>query len=274
MGAERSGLPTFEDRLKDILRQKIDPQTWAVLARVYRSMKRKDAVSFIPRVETVDIAGQQIKFKVSGPGELDRITNLKGERSYIDYIISHLQDSTHVADVGAHIGTHTLAFALANPNATIYSIEPEKTIFERLCENIRLNNLANIVPLNCAVGNFDGQVSIVTDGIEGMAPRIVSGTETQATSNHRQAVDCFSLATMAASGLIQKPDAIKVDVESNEVEVLLGMGVLRPKNLFIEVHLAMGVSLEQVTNQLATMNYTMEWSLQRDDEMLTHFTLN
>jgi hypothetical protein len=61
-----------------------------------------------------------------------------------------------VVDVGANIGIVALYLAKKHPDITIKAIEPVPTTYRHLVENIELNNVHNITPLNCAITN-DGR---------------------------------------------------------------------------------------------------------------------
>src|SRR5690242_10248666 len=62
-----------------------------------------------------------------------------------------------IVDVGAHIGYYTVLAALVNPGATVYSLEPLPTVFERLIRNVALNELQNVVAVQRAAGAVDGE---------------------------------------------------------------------------------------------------------------------
>lgn len=67
-------------------------------------------------------------------------------------------------DVGANAGGYSLALAHAvGPKARILAIEPEPTLFERLCQNIRQNPGTAIKAVNCAVSDRDGEVALFVD---------------------------------------------------------------------------------------------------------------
>src|SRR5215510_2280078 len=71
-------------------------------------------------------------------------------------LIKHLLDvEDFAADIGAHIGYHTLLMSLHCNR--VYSFEPERINFQILKNNIELNEFAdNINPWNVAIGNHKG----------------------------------------------------------------------------------------------------------------------
>ena len=71
----------------------------------------------------------------------------------------YLQKNDCMIDVGASIGTTTLASAsCVSDKGKIYSIEPNPRIFKYLHGNIKLNNFKNIETFNVALGNKDDTI--------------------------------------------------------------------------------------------------------------------
>ena len=60
-------------------------------------------------------------------------------------------------DIGANIGTHTVAFSkAAGPGGFVYAFELQRIIFQVLCANVALNSLTNVDCRNAAMGEHDG----------------------------------------------------------------------------------------------------------------------
>src|SRR5687768_4181202 len=55
-----------------------------------------------------------------------------------------------VVDVGANIGTHTVA--LSGLAREVWALEPQKVVFDCLCANVAVNGLRNVHCLNVAAG--------------------------------------------------------------------------------------------------------------------------
>lgn len=56
-------------------------------------------------------------------------------------------------DVGANIGANTIPLAVKHSQIRFYCYEPHPEIFSRFKNNIKLNNLKNIEPVNSAISN-------------------------------------------------------------------------------------------------------------------------
>ena len=66
-----------------------------------------------------------------------------------------------VVEVGANIGTHTLAFSgLVGEKGKIYAYEPQRIVFQTLCANMALNSIQNVDCHQMAVSSGDGFVVI------------------------------------------------------------------------------------------------------------------
>ena len=122
-----------------------------------------------------------------------------------------------VIDVGANIGTHTLAAAVATrPSGVVHAFEPHPRTFGFLGRNVARNQLTNIMLYNFAVGSQDGELHF-SDCYE--------DTENAVMSDGPLAVPVRTLDSLDPS-----PGAeiafLKIDVEGFELAVLEGARVL------------------------------------------------
>jgi FkbM family methyltransferase len=66
-----------------------------------------------------------------------------------------------VLDVGANIGTYSLALAqVVGPNGKIHAFEPQRLIYNLLVGTIALNSLTNVYCHNVALGNREDRIEI------------------------------------------------------------------------------------------------------------------
>ena len=56
-----------------------------------------------------------------------------------------------IVDVGANIGTFTIALAKTFLDRKVFSFEPQQQVMNHLCANIILNKLTNVITFKCAV---------------------------------------------------------------------------------------------------------------------------
>jgi len=56
-----------------------------------------------------------------------------------------------IIDIGANIGAFSILLAKLYSFITVYAIEPVAETFIKLCQNIQINNLTNIIPINITI---------------------------------------------------------------------------------------------------------------------------
>ena len=126
-----------------------------------------------------------------------------------------------VLDVGAFIGTHTLAFArMVGAAGSVHSFEPRKDIRSILAANIQRNELAQVVVHDCALGDIPGEVNIQavdTEGAQNFGGLAIEAIESISTNE----VESISLKTLASFDF-KKLDLLKIDAEGMEARVIAG----------------------------------------------------
>jgi FkbM family methyltransferase len=126
-----------------------------------------------------------------------------------------------VADVGANIGTHTLVMARAVGAAGfVYAYEPQRVVFQTLCANLALNSVLNVEARPAAVGAAAGHV--VLPEIDYGREANFGGVELADAGAGRRA----RLVTLDEDLETERLDAMKIDVEGMELEVLRGADAL------------------------------------------------
>jgi hypothetical protein len=59
-------------------------------------------------------------------------------------------------DIGANIGHLSILMAKKASNGLVFSIEPQPKVFAYLLDNIQINNIENIIPINIAISEDNG----------------------------------------------------------------------------------------------------------------------
>lgn len=144
-------------------------------------------------------------------------------------------DGMVALDVGANIGTNTIGLAqMIDGWGSILSFEPQERIFYALCGNLTINNVFNARAFNVVVSDHVGKMQIpvpdyrsnfysggfspkgITKNSETFSPELRSllGKSTTETAQ----VDVVTIDAMD----LARCDAIKIDVEGMELDVLRG----------------------------------------------------
>ena len=118
-------------------------------------------------------------------------------------------------DVGANIGTHTLFFAkCVGPEGVVFSFEPERTLFQLFCANVALNDHLNVLTFNTALDKAPGSARL---------PAVDFREFGNFGSFRLQQEGGYNVAVQTLDNyLFPFLDLIKIDVEGNEPEVVLG----------------------------------------------------
>ncbi len=130
-----------------------------------------------------------------------------------------------IFDIGANTGLYSLISAKINPEAVIFAFEPLEKVASRMLTNLSLNNLK--VHLNTlALASEDGEGKIfVNDTISDTFDQ----ASLNAVQNSNRSVNAITikkkkLSTFIREQAITQIDLMKIDVETFEPQVLLGMG--------------------------------------------------
>jgi FkbM family methyltransferase len=170
-----------------------------------------------------------------------------------------LRSGNVVVEAGANIGSHTVHLSrIVGPTGQVYAFEPQRRIFQILCANLALNNVANVDARQQGLGRVRDVMRISPPDV-GAAANF--GGITLGAAGH-EAVDVVTLDSLD----LQRLDMIKGDVEGMEEAVIRG-GIetirrLRPK-LYLEND-AGDAELEKSASLIRTvreLGYRLWWHL-------------
>ena len=124
-----------------------------------------------------------------------------------------------VMECGSHHGC--TAILLANwvgPKGAVYAYEPGLRNFEVLKENISLNNLSNVHPINAAVGGSRDVVRFIEFLDNSMGSKVASGSAGPGRTSETYEVEQVLLDDSASL----RPALIKIDTQGYVYQPLLG----------------------------------------------------
>jgi FkbM family methyltransferase len=97
----------------------------------------------------------------------------------------------------------------------IYAFEPLTDNYNLLIENIKLNNLKNIILIKKAVCNINGKRKLFAYKKDSVGPSFHKHLD-----GHPFTVDCITLNDLIKSEKLKKIDLIKLDCEGSEYEII------------------------------------------------------
>jgi FkbM family methyltransferase len=167
----------------------------------------------------------------------------------LDFLHYFLRDGDVAIDVGANVGTHTLAFArYVGSHGNVLAFEPQPAVFEVLQRNIDQNGLGNVRAYHAGVGAERSRLYV--DNIDGSRPANLGAAALHRdASAQRIAVPVMSLDELRLDAC----HLVKVDAEGMEKDVLEGMRETidrRRPVLFVECNaIADGLMVMQVLHK-------------------------
>lgn len=144
------------------------------------------------------------------------------EKESIKLWIKLCSKANTIVDIGANTGVYSLIAKALKPEATVYALEPVKRVFDKLIENVHLNNY-DIISIEKAASNFNGTATIYDVDSEhtysvtvnkNFFPKDQKVIETQ--------IETITMDSFIEEYKIENIDLIKIDVETHEPEVLEG----------------------------------------------------
>lgn len=198
------------------------------------------------------------------------------------YVISEvLKQGSIFADIGAHIGYHTLiARNMIGDSGKIYSVEANAENYRMLCDNVSINAYENIQCVNAIVSDVDGQGNLFINRDNDGGHSLWDCSQlnwNQATNKNRKMImmPSITIDTLMDHFSIPHIDLIKIDTEGAELSILKGAkkalqdGKIR--NAVLEIHeyglKALGGSPGELFDFMLGFGYEQE-SLVPEDQMI------
>src|SRR4051812_33524239 len=162
-----------------------------------------------------------------------------------------------VMDVGANIGTHTVAFSkMVGESGSVLVFEPQRLLFQLLCGNVAINCLTNVRCLQKAAG-YSNDIA----KIPALSPHESHNFGAVSIRNGEIGGENVEVVTIDSLAL-KSCRLIKIDVEGMEPEVIGGalntIATLKPI-LFVENN-----TVEKASRTLAAVigaGYRVWWHL-------------
>ena len=200
-------------------------KNWYLYPIVYFNLTGKSHVIFETR------SGLKLKIRVKST-DLMALTNVWLIQDYMpklpfffpdaDSMDTWFKNDDIVIDVGAHIGLFALFASQYCKSGKIYCFEPVGENYKLLLDNIKLNQLTNIIPLNCAVSNKLSKVKIFLHDDEASHSMYDSrfGVFKEGSSSNFVEVSSVTLNDFFRETKIKKCNFLKLDCEGAEYDII------------------------------------------------------
>lgn len=141
-------------------------------------------------------------------------------------VTSLLKEGDVLVDVGANMGMFSLLAAKhVGEQGRVLAVEPSSRDFERLVENVKLNNLEHIITTTrCSISDKAGKVQIAIAAEERSGLNTI-GREFSSKGVEKisiEDVDSQTIDQLVLSENLHRLDVLKLDVEGSEVLALKG----------------------------------------------------
>jgi FkbM family methyltransferase len=208
---------------------------WQSEEQVRRTAKMTDKINAAPILkENPVLRGKGCKHGmfIYNPNDtfIGRSLEAYGEWSEfeIDMLKNFIKDGDTVIDVGANIGTHTVAFSrIVGKHGKVFSFEAQPRLEAILAANIKLNELGNVFWDQKAVGSECSKLALPPlppDGDEANFGNFGIYSHVEKSDGRPDIVELTTIDSFAADGEAFgiSPTVIKIDVEGMEADVIRG----------------------------------------------------
>lgn len=160
-----------------------------------------------------------------------------------------------IIDIGAHIGTFALKASRKVSNGYVYAIEAEKENYKLLSENIEINKLKNIVPINIAISGKSGKVNLY------LSDESWSHNMFYDSSGRIETVESKKLSEFLDNHNIKSCDLLKFNCEGAEFEIVMQTDIahlVKIKFIIILYHLDLtskNYSLDDLKSKLNSSGF-------------------
>jgi FkbM family methyltransferase len=193
--------------------------------------------------------GQMLRFLCHSAMEEYRVRTLYvKEEGTIAWIQGNVAPGDRFLDIGANIGIYTLVAAQkVGPEGVVYAVEPHVVNFQSLLRNIAANQYQDRVrAFSCALHSSSGVVDFNYCSLEpgtsmSQLGAVRDGEEQEFRPVARELKQAVTIDDLIASGAIEPPHHVKIDVDGNELLILEGMkkllaGPVAPRSLQVEIN--------------------------------------
>lgn len=148
----------------------------------------------------------------------EQVIRNKEYKAVIDLANSKNIELKNIIDAGANIGLTTLYLKSKYPKAKVILLEPENSIFERMKTNLEINQLTDVIPIQCGLWYEETTLQIDRSfrDNEDWSVKLTKHSEGNVAN-----IKCKTLSQIKKEFEIDVIDFLKIDIEGAEKEVFL-----------------------------------------------------
>ncbi len=171
------------------------------------------------RLQNVKLGKSSLNFFLSSDADESVFHEIFTDRDYKILDENIRMAKSCILDIGAHIGLFSVYAAVLNPTVKIFSFEPSQENFSLMKENLRMNQVKNVVSKNVAIGGNTGLKNLYLS-CDSHNHSFVKYVENMKETK----VPVFSLENVFSKLVFKsgfpKCDLVKMDCEGAEFEIL------------------------------------------------------
>ena len=211
------------------------------------------------RIEVdLTVVGKHFAYALERHPELKWFERNKGieEPDLMHFFARHIQPGDQVIDAGACVGVFTLMLSrLVGDTGTVLAFEPDPVNYERLCQNLKLNAMQNVVasPFGLWSTNCWLKFSSLRNGYSSVLRMTDPDT------------NVITVPALTLDQVLTKEDhprLLKLDCEGSEVEILKGAQAALRRGIdyvIVEFHFPIldiiQVTEKQIREDMAALGY-------------------
>lgn len=241
---------SLEERLAGLTRGKKPSDFWGRLV---------PANTLFPRPSIREVEREGLRFRLDVSNFVDHIVYFGLSDDHHQLFFDRLRPDDCVIDVGANIGAFSLRCAKRVIEGRVFSFEPDPDNYAHAKVNFELNAFKHMRLIHQGLSDHEGEAELVClDPHNTGTNRIVGGHQGVAKAR----ISLTTLDAFVAAEGLSRVDAIKVDVEGHEYQVLMGaMKTLMRFQPMILVEMSsknlaqQGTSVQKVAQLIENLGY-------------------
>ena len=167
-----------------------------------------------------------------------------------------IKENDLVIDVGGHVGYFTIYAAKKAKNGKIITFEPSKESFNVLKNNLKINNIQNVIIENVGVGAKSGTAILNVDVDHGIG----NSTFFSSKNSEKEDIRITTIPEIVKKYKIESIDLLKLDCEGAEFEIILNLPstILNTiKKISMEIHEIENFDIIDIEKFLVKNNFSV-----------------